>query len=340
MENKYLPGENCIVDFSFNLKPVKNQIRIRFPSRIHMTPIDCNRFDFGKPGGGAYGFGIDANNYISVSFSSDNNIVVNADQLPVVKHFMEIMKRIFRYTEGMDVEIILDKNMKQHFGFGSTAMISCAVIWAINGLFGWKLSKEECRNILTKNFCEGYQGMYLMKGLDTGLGPYIAFNGGFVILSDDAEVIFTEKMPENYTVVLIDNNSKRPDSDLPESIEMLERSRELDSYYRYYKSYTILMDIIPAIRNKDWKKFGKFNLEFQFAGTHLSMIQGYEDKGIKIYSDINDCIANGAIIAGLSSVGPAIFAIVENSASIVNMCKKKNIYCYEYKFNNLGMQEC
>jgi len=193
---------------------------------------------------------------------------------------------------------------------------------------------------LTDNFCESYQGTHLLKGLDTGVGPYIAFNGGFVILSDNAEVVFCEKMPEEFRVILIDNNCKRADTDLPESVDMLNRSRKLDSYYRYYKSYTILMDIIPAIRAKDWKKFGKYNLEFQFAGTHLSMIQGYDDRGIKIYSDINDCVASGAIITGLSSVGPAIFAIVEQRDQIVKFCQeKKNLYC-EYRFNNEGMYEC
>jgi len=340
IENKYQPGEHCVIKFNFVTKPVKSLIKIKFPSRIHMTPIDCNRFDFGKPGGGGYGFGIDADNYVTTSLSKNDHVEVDSNQLPVVKHFMFIMKNIFNYNEGIKLQVSLDKNTKQHFGLGSTAMLSCAVIWSINGLFGWSLSKEECRSILTDNFCEGYQGTHLLKGLDTGVGPYIAFNGGFVILSDNAEVIFNDKMPEEYDVVLIDNNCKRVDTDLPESIDMLNRSRDLDSYYRYYKSYIILMDIIPAIRARDWKTFGKHNLEFQYAGTHLSMIQGYDDGGIKIYSDINACMENGAIITGLSSVGPAIFTITDQSNRIVKMCKEKSNLYYKYKFNNCGMVEC
>ena len=339
MNEKYLPCELCVIKHHFNSKPTKNQIRIKFPSRIHMTPIDCNRFDFGTPGGGGYGFAIDANNYITVNLANEDCIKVIDSQVPVVKHFVHIMKNIFNYERGINIQIDLDKNMKQHFGLGSTAMISCAVIWAINGLFGWSLSKEDCRGILTDNFCEGYQGTYLLKALDTGVGPYVAFNGGFAIISDNAHIVFSEKMPEEYTVILIDNNSKRPDTDLPESIEMLTKSRELDSYYRYYKSYSILMDIIPAIKNNDWKKFGKHNLEFQFAGTHLSMIQGYEDHGANIFSEINDCVSAGAIITGMSSVGPAIYAITDRKDSIINMCiQKKNPY-YEYRFNNTGMLE-
>ena len=339
MDNKYSPGELCVINHNVSATKARDHIKLKFPLRIHMTPIDCNCFDFGFPGGGGYGFGIDAQNYIIASFSEDDLIKVDSKQIPVVTHFMIVMKKIFNYDKGFNIEITLDKNTKQHFGLGSTAMISCAVIWAINGLFGWALSKENCRSIFTNNFCEGYQEKYLLKGLDTGVGPYIAFNGGFVITSNDAQIVISEKMPEDYMVVLIDNGSKRPDMDLPESMDMLERSRQLDSYYRYYKAYTVLMDIIPAIRNKDWLKFGKHNLEFQYAGTHLSMIQSYDKNGAKIFSDISDCIRAGALIAGMSSVGPAIYAIADRVEPIIDLCNEKENRYYVYSFNNVGMIE-
>ncbi len=70
---------------------IRKNISIKFPSRIHITPIDCNRFDFGMPGGGGIGFAIDLTNILS--FSSANDLKVkslNKKYENIIIHFVKL----------------------------------------------------------------------------------------------------------------------------------------------------------------------------------------------------------------------------------------------------------
>lgn len=318
----FKPGEIINLPIKIGMQqPISKGVKVDFPARIHMTPIDCNRFDFGKPGGGGYGFAIDIKNSLKLQLSTQEKIKAPDSQVPVVQHYLHIMRKLFKYDGKFEVEVEFDEIMKQHFGLGSTAVLSSALVWAINRLFGSPLTKNQCRDIVTANFAEGCQGS-LARGLDTGVGTYVALHGGFVTVGDKAEVIFSKNMPETFYVILVDCGATRPKSDLPESVEMLRRSRELDSYYRYFKCYAIIMDIIPAIKKGDWKRFGQINWEFQFAGTHLSMLQGYDDRGIKLISTLTSLRDAGALVVGMSSVGPAIYAISDDPNPIISKVER------------------
>jgi predicted sugar kinase len=120
-----------------------------------------------------------------------------------------------------------------------------------------------------------------------------------------------------------------------------QRSRELDAYYRYFKSYAILMDIIPAVRSGDWERVGKLNWEFQFAGTHLSMLQGYSDGGTGIMSALRRMREAGAIVTGMSSVGPAIYCLCSDAEVIAGECGRLGYRFRVAKPDNVGMvAEC
>lgn len=337
LQKSFRPGTNIVLeDYDLNLEPGYKSAKIKFPARIHMTPFDCNRFDFGKPGGGGYGFAINANNFIKVELADKDKIIAQNIQVPVIKHFVSIMKKTFGFNGNFNVSVVIDDIIKQHSGLGSTSIISCAVVWAFNVLFSQPLTKEQCRKIVTDNFAEGYNDE-LMRGLETGVGTHVAFHGGFVIMSDCAEEILSTQLPDEYKIVLVYCNCKRTDNDLPESVDMFNRSMELDSYYRYYKSYKVLMDLIPSIKKNDWKQVGDITWEFQFAGTHLSMIQGYNDKGITILDTMFKLKNLDPIAVGLSSVGPAIYTICEDSDKIVEVCKAENYLHKVIKVSNQGM---
>lgn len=330
------PGDNIETPVIIGgCKPAMTRTSVIFPGRIHMTPIDCNRFDFGIPGGGGYGFAIDMPNRVDVAVAAQDSVDGPEQQTALALHFVQVMRRALGCDVPLHIAVQLDPRMGQHFGLGSSAVLSCGLVWAINTLFGEPLTRQQCRDIVTANFVEGCQGR-LARGLDTGVGTYVALHGGLVVVGDSACVAFATPVPEQFKVVVVDCGARRPDTDVPESMEMLQRSRELDSYYRYYMCYSILMDILPALHAGDWKRFGKLNWEFQFAGTHLSMLQGYYDQGIGLMTAMRDLRDAGAAVVGMSSVGPALYALTDDAQPIVDACQQRGYTCWVTQASNTG----
>ena len=71
--NFFLPGDEIITKgFDKKAKPVMDRIRFTFPARVHITLIDSNRLDFGKPGGGGLGFAVQMDNWMEVSLSRED----------------------------------------------------------------------------------------------------------------------------------------------------------------------------------------------------------------------------------------------------------------------------
>ena len=322
---------------------IDKHISIKFPSRIHMTPIDCNKFDFGLPGGGGIGFAIDLAN--TLSFNSANNLKVNSSTKKyenIIIHFVKLMESIFETDLKFNIFLELAPIMRQHFGLGSSVCVACATTWGLNRLCGSPLSTEQLRTLVGYNFVEEYNNG-LTRGLETGVGTSVVFKGGMSVVANNIIEILNKKFPNDYSVLLINPRTTREQMDKPESEEMLNRTFFLDESYRYTKSYNILMDIIPAIYYGDLKKLGNHIWDIQFSGTHLSMIQSYNDYGRKIYDVLGTLRGLGAILCGISSVGPAIYCICKNEDTVFFENSLKTKYHKDISLtktypNNIGIQ--
>lgn len=319
------------------------ELKIRFPCRIHMTPIDCNRFGFGKPGGGGLGFAIDMMNTLIISQSSKLQIEANRPKdMPLVLHYFRMMQKILLFEQDFHFNLSVSNLVRQHFGLGSSVSVACAVVFGINKVFGEPLSIEEIRHLIAYNFVEEFKGK-IAQGLETGVGTSVILRGGISVIGGKIIEVFHRLFPHGYSVLLIDPKTNRPESDKPESQDMLNRTFFLDTSYRYAKSYNTLMDIIPALYEGDLRTVGDYIWDIQYSGTHLSMIQSYEDFGRKIYETLACLRKTGAEICGLSSVGPAIYSVVqeEKRDQIIQTIHSRlpNVGITPVKPNNQGINE-
>ena len=288
---------------------IYNEVVLNFPSRIHCSPIDCNRFNFGKPGGGGIGFAIDLPNQITIARSNRNSIKCNdMARGPIVEHYVKVIKALLSSDECFKIDLKISELMHQHFGLGSSVSIACGVVFGLNKLFDTPFTITDMRRIIADNFVEEFKGK-VSRGLETGVGTSVVLKGGISVIANEIVEILNQSFPENYSVFLIDPHTTRPNADEPESQDMLARTFFLDNSYRYTKAYDILMDIVPALEVKDMRRFGEYIWNIQFSGTHLSMIQSYEQFGKKIYDVLFFLRHIGTDVCGLSSVGPAIYAI-------------------------------
>jgi beta-ribofuranosylaminobenzene 5'-phosphate synthase len=319
------PGELIsTLDMECEKCPTIDSVKVTFPNRIHISPIDCNRFDFGKAGGGGIGFAVKMDNHLEMSTSDTDKITADPIFVPLIKHYIFLVKRLFNYSGGFRVNCRIAKTVFQHSGLGSSIAVACSVLQTANFIFGNPIQIDSLRKLIATNFVESCNGK-VVRGLETGVGSCNILRGGLSVVGDDVASAYHTNRLNELPVVLLMPNTQRPDMDKPESIDMLKRSLLLDSSYRYTRAYRIIMDIIPAIEKNDLDTVGNVVWDFQFAGTHISMIQAYLDGGIKIYETLNLARQFGGSIVGMSSVGPLVYAICENPDPIISEATNRDI---------------
>jgi len=313
-------GSNIVIGDLRRPSTLKHDtIRLKFPGRIHVTPIDCNRFDFGRPGGGGIGFAIEMENYIEVSATEEDSQQAPPDKVLLLKHVTAITKAILGYQEGLRVSLDISELLGEHRGFGSTTALMMSCLQAINLLFGSPLSQEEIRWIVAYNFVEVCGGK-LARAMETGVGTYVILNGGLAVIADDLRMVYAREFLPDYHVALIDPGSVRPSHEEPENVPVFLKSQQEDLAFRYQKSYIILMDLIPALYRNDVRAIGEIFWRFQFGGTNLFLIQNYRDGGLRILRIMTGLRSKGVPIVGLSSVGPTVYAISTEPELIHEVC--------------------
>ena len=320
------PGERLNIPGNLaSARPVIDGINISFPGRIHVSPIDCNRFGFGQPGGGGVGFAVSLDNRLEIKIAPQTIVEGAPGQEPVMLHWARLMLKILGYDRGLSLKMRLCPEMGQHSGLGSSVAVAAACLSGINKLFGEPYTKIQLRDLLTLNFVEQCRGR-VTRGLETGVGSHVLLNGGFCAVGDNTVLLSSSHELDAHSVLLVFPKVTRLHQDDPECLEMLKRSLRLDESYRYIRAYRVIMDLWPALQRKDLRGLGEVIWEFQFSGTHLSMFQGYDDGGVEIIRTMTLLRKSGAQIVGMSSVGPTIYAISDNLDCVLQAARTAGLH--------------
>jgi predicted sugar kinase len=245
------------------------------------------------------------------------------------------MKEIFGASEGFSIDLSLDPLMGDHFGLGSTSMISCAIVFGMNDMFGGVLSKRECVDIVCNNYVEVYQGK-VTAGLATGVSIHTAFNGGFVIVGSNAKLAYKSKVPKEYKIVLIKTGAKRLDMDKPENLSQLEDSKRLDQDYKYIRAYNFLMNIIPSLMQGDWDSLSSSN-DCQLCGGQKGVVESYENNGEAIKNIFKKLESVPGATFGVTSVGPSVFVFTKRYEEVEALCKGIGVDFEVLDINNVGL---
>lgn len=305
-------------------KPMHEAASFTFPSRIHVTPIDCNRFAFGVPGGGGVGFAIEMENYLRLHLCETDSVDALPRHVPVLEHYVALAKKVLAYDGGIGVECRLASVLAKHSGLGSNVGLASACMQGVNFMFGEALSIQEIRRLVAQNFVEECEGS-LSRGLETGVGTQVILAGGTCVVGDSTVLLYEGHCLDGLPVMLLFPEAPRPEQDKPESLEMLRRSVLLDESYRYIRAYRVMMELVPAMERCDLTRVGDVVWDFQFSGTHLSMIQSCLDGGLEIYRTLIALRAAGVEIVGMSSVGPCVYAMGAKVDSAVSTAEELGI---------------
>lgn len=193
-----------------------------------------------------------------------------------------------------------------------------AVCIGINEVLGRPFSGRELRRIIGYHSCEESPNgnNYLIRAFETGMGAMVGVNGGWILGTDDLELVYRVPLPDTKAIVFIpdvpsleDEFTGKETAAESEVELLLRRARYLDSMQAGVKSQMVLHDMLPAMIKGDLKKMGDTMFDLAFLGSKRAECEQHGSNGAPIYNYISIFREIGAEVSGMSSVGPTIFAL-------------------------------
>jgi beta-ribofuranosylaminobenzene 5'-phosphate synthase len=294
-------------------------LKIKTPSRIHMTLIDMN----GQLGRVDGGIGITLEDpYILITAKQADTVTVRGDP--------ELNERMKRACEvicpGCGIEINIEKSYWNHIGLGSGTQAALAAGMAVSALYDLKLSPRQIA---------GKVG----RGGTSGIGIGSFERGGFILDGGHRMEAKNAFLPSSFSKgvptapILCQRNF--PDWDIVLAIPPTKGAHDLYEKDMFANicpiprneveklCHVILMQMLPALAEEDMDTFGKAVNAIQEIGFKRREI----DLQPTVRGLIQAMLAGGAAGAGLSSFGPAVYAITDQPARVEAAAKSYDKDC-------------
>ncbi|MCL7413062.1 MAG: beta-ribofuranosylaminobenzene 5'-phosphate synthase [ANME-2 cluster archaeon] len=284
-------------------------ILVNTPSRLHFTLIDLNG-ELGRVDGGVGLTLDDPSMRLTATETNDGVFVTGRGDLMRIETAIKLL-----IPEGEGIHIQVEQPYPAHVGLGSGTQSALAAGWCVNLMFGLGLSVRE---VAAK----------VGRGGTSGIGVEAFEHGGFIVdgghrfadkgaFSPSAAskvppgpVLFRYDFPDWPLVVAV------PD------LEGASSQREIDIFNQYCPiplnevqavSHIILMNMLPSIIEADIQGFG----------DAINRIQkvGFKEREVGLQIDeVRRCMdimkEQGAYGAGMSSFGPAVYAVAEKPGEV------------------------
>ncbi len=313
-----IPLENFGVAPRTVTEVVEREVDVTVPARLHPSVLDMNRFNLNRAGGGGIGIGIAVYFHARIRSIKEPEIIVKGERTLIMKHFGHIFKELLQYPGGFEIELYDHK--RRHVGMGSSAGSMCAACIGMNEVLGRPFTGRELRRILGYHSCEESPNNtnFLIRAFETGIGAMVGVNGGWVLGTDDLQLVYRVALPDTKVIVFIpdvptleDEFTGKETAAESEVELLLRRARYLDSMQSGVKAQLILFDLLPAMIKGDLKDMGDAMFDLCFLGSKRAECEQHGSCGAPIYEYISTFREIGAEISGMSSVGPTIFALTQ-----------------------------
>ena len=304
------------------------EVDVKVPARLHPTVLDMNRFNLNRPGGGGLGFAVEIFFHAKVKAIPEPEIRVTGERKLITEHFGHAFKQLLGFSGGFEID--LHDHKRRHVGLGSSIGSMCAICLGMNEVLGRPFHGWELRRIMGFLACEESPigADYLLPAFETGIGAMAGVNGGWIVASDDLTMVYRVPLPDTKAIIFIpdvasleDEYTGKETSAESEAELLLRRARFLDSMQAGAKAELVLLDMIPAMIRGDLTKIGDALFDISYLGSKRAECEQHGAFGTPIYSYINTFRGIGAEIAGMSSVGPTIFALTQNQETYDKIMK-------------------
>jgi beta-ribofuranosylaminobenzene 5'-phosphate synthase len=287
------------------------QVSVNAPARLHLGFLDLHG-GLGRKFG-SLGLSIkDVETSLTAEYADD--IDVTGPSAKRAEDYAEQVLSHFGINGG--VKMSIKSAIPEHSGLGSGTQLSLAVASAISNLY--ELSEQHPNRLAA----------ILHRGARSGIGIGTFMHGGFIIDGGRGEntevppVISHMSFPDNWRIVLIFDDEAEGINGVPER-RAFNTLPPMDETMSGLLCRLTLMQVLPAIREKDCEQFGEAITQIQnIVGDYFAVAQGgrYTSPFLK---PILDSMKNsGATGMGQSSWGPTGFAFFPDETLAFQAMKK------------------
>lgn len=310
---------------------IAKKITIQYPTRLNAMAIDPSKITENNnmiytPGEVVFSTKLFLE--VSVELIEEetvviDNVFVNKDS--VIRHACLIMKEAVHYPGGFRVRVS-NYHDYRHCGLGSTGSLQAAIGACINHMFNSPFEPDQLVKYLARNYGEEIDGNDTLLNPVQCIGGSAAsglFAGGVLVLAGENVVIAEGVIPENYRVLIgIPRDFTPPDSvaQFDDEKDNLDKFAETGALHRNQIAYNILHAFLPALKEKKIARMGDVIFDYRYnMGSIKNCSYTYP-----ALTSLMDKLAflkreNHVDVLSISSVGPAIFAIVEEGKA--EFCK-------------------
>lgn len=285
-------------------------VKIVTPSRLHITLIDLNA-SMGRVDGGV-GITLDEPSMQFSAEMSDDVTVSGCEELALR---VEESARAVIGKETFGIRINIDRTFPFHVGLGSGTQASIASGMAVNVLYDLGLSIREIAELVGRGGTSGIgvagfqHGGFILDGGHT-FSDKSAFAPSSASAVPPPPLLLRRDFPDWDIVLAIPNLRGSYDS---EEVDIFQRECPIPIGEVQSVSHIILMKMLPALFEDDIVEFGRSINEIQRTGFKKREV-GLQHPLIGTLMDV--MTQGDAYGVGMSSFGPVVYAVTDNSKQI------------------------
>jgi beta-ribofuranosylaminobenzene 5'-phosphate synthase len=319
------------------------QVQITTPARLHFALIDLNGA-LGRIDGGI-GLAIEAPRFQIIAEPSDSIEVSSAQYRERAHH---IIKRLQSKYPFPGLKATLAAEIPSHSGFGSGTQLSLGIGQAVNKLYGLNLSVAEIAVAVGRGGTSGIgvvafeQGGLILDGGHRYPGQKSSFLPSAAVGNVPPPPLLLRRPFPDWRLLIVIPNCAHISGDA--EINLFKTLCPQPRTTAERLSHLILLKLLPAVFEEDLHAFGEAINDIQTFGWKKVEIDA---QGGVLQRTLDFLRGNGAIGAGVSSWGPAIFAVGEDlpplEAKTEAFLKTSpgGGVCFITRANNVGAQvEC
>lgn len=286
-------------------EPKHGAVKTKSPGRLHFGIWNYDKLKIGVPGGGGLGLSTSISEcVVTVKLKSNQKTLLHTNTSG--QHWAMLFCKLVGFDHKLISVDVQKKIEPAHIGLGSNVVLNTSILKSLNIMFGEPFTDLELCEIEKFNYVETAGKLLLEKGCDSGLGAPATLFGGLVVVDESGSFVDSISTDSLFVVVVITVNpaissvSERDSSDLRSIWEA--RKNDLQDVYRN--------QLLPAIELKDLE-------ECLIAARECNEIW-FKEFGAYVHgrSFINHfekmAFNSGALLAGMTSEGPSVYAIMED----------------------------
>lgn len=290
------------------INPSRDLLHITTPSRLHFSLIDLTG-ELGRIDAG-FGLAINEPKFEILAEPADDILVESKNYRERATSILKNLQTTYRFP---GLKLRFNSEIPTHSGFGSGTQLSLGIASALNLLYDLNLSITEL-------------AIAVGRGGTSGIGIAAFERGGFIVdgghkypeekasfLPSSAAgdispppILLRYDFPDVPLLIVLPNCSRIYGE---AELELFRTLCPQPASVATRLSHLLLLQILPALIEKDMLRFGKALNEIQTFGWKKVEIDA---QGVELQHTVDFLKENGALGAGVSSWGPAICALSED----------------------------